>query len=256
MVEKNKPLELVKINNPEQTQITRESYFNYLQHNLDDYSEMEFTPAEAQKVTSHIRRLSTGSSAMTPMMCHGPQCPFASRCPLQQMDKAPIGKQCLIEVQLMKEFIVRAMNEYDVDPNSFTEVAYINELAEIEILMMRLNMSISRPENAELVIDQVIAIGQDGTPIIQKQASPFLDQKEKLLARRSKIVKLMVGDRQEKYKKEAALKVKLDKDPSSKMAQMRGRLESLSRATDTLLKEAEDKVQIGLSTPQDLIDGE
>jgi hypothetical protein len=250
---KNKNEELVKVT---PNQLTRDNYFNYLQHNLDDYSEMEFTPQEASKLTNHIKRLSTGASAMTPLVCHGPQCPFASRCPLQQMGKAPIGKQCLIEVQLMKDFIIRAMMEYDVDPNSFTEVAYINELAEIEVLLMRLNMSISRPENAELVIDQIVAIGQDGTPVIQKQVSPYQEQKEKLLARRSRVIKLMVGDRQEKYKKEAALKVKLDKDPSSKMAIMRGKLEALSSKLDQLSSEDPEESKERSVTPQDLIDNE
>jgi hypothetical protein len=145
------------------------------------------------------------------------------------------------------------MIEYDVDPNSFTEVAYVNELAEIEIMLMRLNMSISRPENAELVIDQVVAIGQDGTPIVQKQVSPFLEQKDKLLARRSRIVKLMVGDRQEKYKKEAALKVKIDKDPSSEMAKTRSRLEHVARAAKHYIDQSQTEQQVTLS-PQDLID--
>ena len=64
----------------------------------------------------------------------------------------------------------------------------------------------------------------------------------------------MVGDRQERYKKEAALKVKVDQDPSSQMAHMRGKLEALQRnltlaAGTSSPTEREEKI-----TPQDLID--
>lgn len=239
--------------------LTKSNYFRFLGHNLDDYDMIKLSPEEAKRIHTHLQKLSTGSTAMVPMYCAAHECPFASRCPLQQMGKAPLAKQCLIEVQLLKEFIVRYFEEFDVDPNNWTEIGYINELAEIMIMEMRLNMSLARKENAELVIDQVASIGQDGTPIIQKQLSPYMEQKERLANRRSKIVKLMVGDRQEKYKKEAALKVKLDADPSSRMAQMRSKLENLQRQLDNLSREVPEGGQLdqkGVVTPEDLIDAE
>lgn len=236
--------------------LTRTDFFRFIGHNLDDYDEIELTPTEARKIHTHLQKLSTGSTAMVPMYCGGPQCPFATRCPLQQMNKAPIGKQCLIEVQLMKEWIVRYFDEYDVDPNNFTEIAYINELAEIEILLMRLNMNIAKAENAELVIDQVAGFTNEGTPIVQKMLSPFMEQKERLQNRRSKIIKLMVGDRQEKYKKEAALKVKLDQDPSSKMATMRSKLENLQRQLDQFSSTPVGDIPKQGTSPQDLIDAD
>ncbi|MHA2380484.1 MAG: hypothetical protein ACXADS_14510 [Candidatus Thorarchaeota archaeon] len=243
----------------EEGKITRTDFFRFIGHNLDDYDEIELSPTEARRIHTHLQKLSTGSTAMVPMYCGGPQCPFALRCPLQQIDKAPIGKQCLIEVQLMKDWIIRYFDEYDVDPNNFTEIAYINELAEIEILLMRLNMNIAKVENAELVIDQVAGFTNDGTPIVQKMLSPFMELKDRLQSRRSKVIKLMVGDRQEKYKKEAALKVKLDQDPSSKMATMRGKLENLQRQLDQFSStpvEGSPAPKKEGTSPQDLIDAE
>jgi hypothetical protein len=210
--------------------LTRTEFFRFIGHDLDSYSDVQLLPEQAKRIHHHIQKLSTGSAAMVPLFCGGEKCPFKDRCPLFAIKKHPLGRQCLIEVQLMKEWIMRYFDEYDLDPNNFTEVGYVNELAEIEILLMRLNMIISRPENAELVIDQIVGMSNDGeTPLVQKQISPFMDQKEKLQNRRSKIIKLMVGDRQEKYKKEAALKMRIEEDPSSKMAAMRAKLEALSR---------------------------
>ena len=114
---------------------------------------------------------------------------------------------------------------------------------------MRLNMNLAKKENSELVLDQVVGIANDGeTPIIQKTISPFIELKDRLQNRKSKIIKLMVGDRQEKYKKEAALKIKIDADPSSKMSAMRAKLDSLSREMNSLDRQ-------GLS-PQEVIDAD
>lgn len=258
-IKKNRvPKEIVKLSGEAITkdgEKSRTTYFDFLDINLDDYSDLEFTRDQAHRISNHLRKLSTGSTAMIPLYCGGSTCPFSHSCPLQQIGRAPIGRRCLIESELIKEFVMRTVEEYDIDPANFTEVGFANELAEIEILLMRINQNLAKPEHAELVIDQTVGIGQDGTPLIQKQLSPFMEQKEKLYARRAKIIKLMVGDRQEKYKKEAALKVKVDQDPSSRMASMRSKLDQLSRTIDETENTNSIKEE-GFLSPQDLIDEE
>lgn len=238
----------------ESGKLTKTDYFKFLRHNLDDYSDIVYTPEEALRIQAHLQRLSTGSAAMVPLFCSGSECPFAQRCILQQMGKAPYGKQCTIELELMRDWTIRYFEEYDVDPNSFTEVAYINELAEIEIYLFRLNMNLAKAENAELVIEQSVGVDNMGNPILQKQLSPFMEQKEKLQNRRSKIIKLMVGDRQEKYKKEAALKIKLESDSSTRMSHVRERLDNLNRTLDKNI-DIDSPERVAISA-QDLIDEE
>jgi len=166
-----------------------------------------------------------------------------------------VTHNCLIEVQLMRDWIIKYVDEYGVDPNNFTEVAYVNELAEIEILLMRLNMNLAKADNASLIIDQEVNRAADGSPIVQKDVSPFMELKDRLQNRRSKIIKLMVGDRQEKYKKEAALKVKLETDPSSQMARMRKKIEELSRQLDNVSSNIVNTEQENVVRPEDLIGG-
>lgn len=236
----------------ESGKLTRSNYFRFLEHNLDDYTDIEFTPKEAAKVHNHLLKLSTGASAMIPLYCGGEICPFKERCVLFSMGKAPLGRQCLIEIELMRQWTVDFMEEFDIDPSVATEVGYANELAELAILERRVNMNLAKPTNAELVIDQIVGVDRDGDPIIQKQISPFIEMKEKMANRRSRIIKLMVGDRQEKYKMEAALKMKKEDDPSSKMAAMRTRIESLSRQLDKIDTEPTGG---GLS-PEDVINSQ
>jgi len=243
----------------EEGKLTRSRYFDFLRKDLDDYSDIEqaMTPAEARRISNHLRKLSTGSTAMIPMFCGGPSCPFADRCPLEQMKKAPIGRQCLIEVELMKVWTIQFISEYDIDPNNFTEIGYINELAEIEVLLMRLNQNLAKVENAELIIEQPVGISESGAPILAKVLSPFMEQKEKLYNRRSKVIKCMVGDREGKYKKEAALKIKLDSDASTQYAEMRSKLDKLKYELANF--EEADIVDDGTPppksiSPQDIID--
>ena len=126
------------------------------------------------------------------------------------------------------------------------------------VLEMRINMNLAKAENATGIIDQVMGVDREGDPIIQKQISPFLEMKERIGNRRSKIIKLMVGDRQEKYKKEAALKIRIDSDPSNQMSALRGKLESLKRELDNVSKEIPPQGEakspkLNILSPEDLI---
>lgn len=242
--------------------ITREQYYAFMRKDITDYTDLVFSPAEIEKVTAFVQKLSTGAWSFLPMVCAGDKCPAANRCPLQQIGKAPVGKSCLIETQLLNHWVAQYMEEYDVEPFNFTEVGYCNELAEIEILLLRINNNLSKPENAELMIEQAIGFSGDGEPIIQKQISPLVEQKDRLSNRRSRVIKLMVGDRQEKYKKEAALKIREAKDPSSNMADMRRRYEELSDKLEVVEVKtvlAENKINeidklTKVLTPENVID--
>lgn len=216
----------------------RTKFFKILAQDLDDYSDISFTKNEAIRINNHLSKLSTGSTAMVPLICGGSICPFAERCIFVEMGKPPIARACLLEVNMLKQYILEYMDDYEVDPDNFTELSYCNELAEIEVYLWRLNNNLAKPANAELVVDQPIGTDREGNPILQKHVSPFFDMKEKLLLRKSKIIKLMVGDRQERYKREAALKQKDSADTSSKQAEMRRRLEELTRKFDEISTES------------------
>lgn len=215
---------------------TKDGLLHILDQSFSDYSEIELTEAESAKLATTLKRLSTGASSFALLNCQGSACPFASRCPLVQMGKspervhgkAPVGQDCLLEATLLRDAATSYIQEYQVDPVNFTEVNIVTELAEIEVLLWRINMQLSTGENALLVIDQTVGFDREsGQPITQQQVSPLFEQKQKLAARKSKLTKLMVGDRQEKYKKEAALKQKPDADASSQMSDVKKQLQAL-----------------------------
>jgi len=228
--------------------LTKSQYFKFLDYDLDDYDDIYLTPSDARRLYNHLSRLSTGGAAVVPLYCAGDKCPFASSCPLQRAGRAPVLKVCPIEGQLIKEYTRRYANEFSIDPENWTEVGYVNELAEIDIYLIRLKQIIARPENAELVTEQAVGVTTDGRPIVQKQISPYLDQMERFQNRKSKIIKLMVGDRQEKYKKQAALKEKDSGDTSAKMSKVKSKLDALARRLTSIAPEED------IETPESLFD--
>lgn len=142
------------------------------------------------------------------------------------------------------------------------------EMAEIELLLWRINNGLAKPENAELVQDVIVGVDKQGEPLTRMETSALFEAKERLQARKTRMIKLMVGDRQEKYKREAALKVRDTEDPSTQTAQLRGRLQKLltqAKEVDLKLKEAEGSIievkptgqvpEDSPQTPEDLIEG-
>ena len=228
----------------ERNQLTRSDFINLITHDLDNYSGLSFTPDEAKEIRRQLRTMSTGAISMLPLVCAAEECPFASRCVFMKMGKIPRGNQCLIELNLLREWRVFYFDEYEVDPNSFTEVTIINELAELEVLLWRLNMSLSKPENAELIQENTVGVDKRGNPVTQKQPSSLLDARDKLLNRKSKLIKMMVGDRQEKYKRESALKRREEKDPSQTMSELRKKLEHIQRELNQKQKDLESKAGV------------
>ena len=255
----------------------KSNFFKFLDLQPDDYSDISFTPEEAKKIRGHLTHLSTGSAAAIPLYCGGAAvCPFSARCPFLKLDRerrrkdpnsdliTPIGRSCLVEVNLLNEWTRLYIQEYDIQEENFTEFMMVRELAEIELMLWRLNNNLAKPEHATLVQDTVVGIDREGNPLRRQEVTALFEAKERLQNRKSRLIKLMVGDRQEKYKKEAALKMKSEDDPSISSARLRGQIDNLlskARILDMQLKEAEGKVvdaeyHDAVQTPEDIIDVE
>lgn len=196
-------------------------------YSLDDYS-ASFSGDEAQKIRKRFQYLATGSLSALPLLC-APACPFRERCVFVEIDKQPLGKICLVESSLVREWVVGFLLEYEVPLDSLTDRYLVQELVELELLNFRINSILSLPENADLSVLENISFDREGNVLSNRVVNGLLELKLKLGARKDKIIKSMVGDRQEKYKKQAALKLREGGDPASLMSDMRRKLEQLQR---------------------------
>ncbi len=202
----------------------------------DDYSTQTFTSEEMDKIKRKLKSLSSGSSSSLPLRCAGATCPFSANCTFVELDKAPLGKTCLIEGSLLREWTIGFIMEYGVSPDSLTDRILVQELAELELILYRVNSILSLPEHGNLMAEENICADRQGNIISKTVVNGFLDLKLKIGARKDKIIKMMVGDRQEKYKKAAALKQRDEGSPSSSMAEMRKNLEKLKSDVGQLAK--------------------
>jgi len=257
----------------------KSNFFDFLKIQPDDYSDISWTPEEASRVKRQLQRLSTGASAALPLTCGGPVvCPFADRCPFVAEDKkrkqedplakaiTPVGKTCLVELNLLDEWTRLYIEEYDIEPDTFTEFQMVRELAEIELMLWRLNNNMAKPEHSQLVQETIVGFTKDQTPLTRWEISAFFEAKERLQNRKSRLVKLMVGDRQEKYKRDAALRTRSEDDPSISAAKLRSEIERvITQAKQYTLQQATseadiiDVKEVSSSSinvsPEDLIEG-
>ena len=216
--------------------ITRTDYFKIIKEPLDKYEGITLTPEEAESYRNYMHRLSNGTTARVPLIC-APVCPFRHQCPLFKMGKAPYTFQCPIERDMLGLQIQRYVQEYDIDPNSPTLLSMVEELAELSIYSERINQVLARPENATFTLEQTVGVTPNGTVLTRTEISPYWELKERIAARKSKLVKLLVGDPQEKYKRDAALRQRTREDPSQSMADLRAKIERIQKDADEVSSE-------------------
>jgi hypothetical protein len=240
--------------------LDRDTYENYLNIDLDEYNSISFSQEEINKIVKHFAKLKTGSTSMVPLICVGNQCPTKDECIFWKLGKPPVGKQCLVELSLLNSLILEYMDEYKVEPSSITERGFCQELAIIDIYLYRVNLQLAKPQNALMVTSQAVGIDKDGEAIFREEISPLAEYRDKLFNRKARIIKLMVGDPQEKYKKQAALKQKLDNDQSNNQADTSKKIKDLQRQLDQLYGNTapigSNRLSNGTLLPQDIIDSD
>ena len=247
-----------------------------------DTSGITLTEAEGESLSRAMSALKTGASAVIPLRCPGEAgCPFRENCPLVALDRKrkrdlaalddederigvsllsdspiPRGKPCLVEVALLNDWTQYYLEEYEVNEKSFTEFQMVRELAEIDLMMWRINNGMSKPEHASFTITQSLGINKQGDEITRVEVDPLFEVKERLSNRKSRLTKLLVGDRQEKYKREAALRTKSEDDPSISASRLRIEIEKLQRKAASLSENpgiSVTEITDAVLSPEDLI---
>lgn len=120
-------------------------------------------------------------------------------CPLQQEKKAPIGQDCWLEVNQIKYWMEKYIQEFEVDGNSLTDLHMIARLCEYDVLEMRATKYLKEHDQA-LLTDFISSYDEDGNPISNKTLSPAFELKERIDRMRSKTLKELMATREAKAK--------------------------------------------------------
>lgn len=162
-------------------------------------TEIKLTPVEAKAVRSALTaQIYLGDHASLPMVCCGPKCPIASTCPLQQIEKAPLGQRCPMEMALMGTWKAQYEQSLEADWNDKVERQAVMDLVEADILSARANGMIAVEG---FIMENAIGVSETtGEAILRKEKHIALEVKDMIHRRKERLLKSLILTREMKKK--------------------------------------------------------
>jgi hypothetical protein len=197
-----------------------------------------------EALSHYIDSASRGYVGSLGMICKGPNCPFISDCPLNNIGSSlPIGDKCPVENSMVTMWLNKHLKALGIeDPNdpihSF-DMDMLYELAGQELIRWRCSVHLS--DDPRLVSNQQVGATQQGEPIFADVINPVLEVMEKAGKNISKIREALVATR------EAQIKAgQLATDPTERAAELKKKanefIEKRRRANEKT-KDAEFEVK-------------
>lgn len=120
-------------------------------------------------------------------------------CQLHKMNKAPVGAPCIYEQDYLRSQTERYFEEFNVQPDSPTEMQMVAELAEIDLYERRVTQILSLTHQ-DFSQEDLMGFDAGGNMIARDDISRYLNIKEKLKNRRSKLLESLMATRKERAK--------------------------------------------------------
>lgn len=186
--------------------------------NLDGYDEYlsRLPKADVTRIKNRINAYKTGVYASAPIVCYGPEkCPFIAKCPIPTLNSSgeldlgedymyPIGMECLMEREIVREQTLQYVQYLNVDPNNPVEMSIVNELALIELYKNRCVLVLSqgdkRGQGRDFLMVDVIGFNENGDKAETTKLHPVTEMIEKLERRKERWFERLVETRDSKAK--------------------------------------------------------
>lgn len=205
-------------------EISKTKYFDMISVDSSKYNDITFSPEEAKSISMSLRRMSTGINAAIPMNCTGNQCPFARTCPYVEINKAPLGRPCLVESQLVEYWTKQFIEEFEVDLANITELHLVSELAEFNIYEKRITQYLA-DRHPTLMQDVISGVDPAGNIIENQEISRAFDLKERIKRNRMKVLESLMATRKERVK--LKLETNQGNSTAEKMSDLKRKLQSV-----------------------------
>ena len=206
--------------------ITKDKFMSKLAPQYEKYPEIQLTEAEAIKVKSAMNSMTAGVNAAVPLTCTGHACAFKNTCPYYQINKAPLGRPCLVESQLIEYWTEEYLNEFSVDPSKLTEMHLVSELAELNIYEMRITKYIAE-NHQTLLQDIVTGVDPAGNIITNLDVSKSFELKDRIKKQRMKVLEALMATRRERVK--AVVQVAQTNTTAQKISELKQQMEKISK---------------------------
>lgn len=213
--------------------MTKKEFLDKLEVDHDRYVDLKFSEKEVSVIKKRMNASSAGVSSAVPMICMGSSCPFANSCVYIELDKAPLGRECLIEAQLISYWVEQYMEEFDVQASRPSEVHLVSELAELNAYEMRITKYLA-DKNPTLLQDYETTNSM-GDTITNKEVSKAFEVKERLKKNRMRILEALMATR-EKRAKIAVHLASQGGESTNKFADLAERMTQLKKDMETIKK--------------------
>ncbi|MGL4820904.1 MAG: hypothetical protein ACRC5C_13120 [Bacilli bacterium] len=155
-----------------------------------------------------------GLYAAIPMVCKGQECPYASVCPLISGGQDPSGSRCPLEIGLILKRYEEYVHEFGVSEGDVVDMSMIKDLIDYDVQLFRAENKIAM--EGDFVEDVIISVTEQGKEITAPQISKAAEYKERIMAKKHKVLQLMHSTRSDK----AGDKLTITLDPSSYAAKL------------------------------------
>lgn len=190
------------------------AYMNVQKEELPSSWKLSEQGIEAIKFGVAMNKTKHGMYASIPMLCKAEECQYADICPILDQGYNPKGERCPLEISLILTNFDSYKKEFETKDDDIVDMSFIKDLIDCDIQLMRAENKMAL--EGDFVQDNVVGMGEDGEPIVQKQISKASDYKERIMTKKHKILELMHSTRKDK----AGSKLTMTMDPSSYAASL------------------------------------
>lgn len=172
---------------------------------------------QAIEIAKRLRNTKHGMYASVPIICKAEGCPYADSCELQQMQLAPYGEKCPMEIAAIEDLFARYCDDMNInaeDPRQQVDAILVKEVVDIDISMLRCDKKMA--VSADFIIEQIVGMTDEGEAMSRQELHPLTEYKEKLRAQKYKTLNLLNSTRKDKE----GSKTTVVFDPSERAAQM------------------------------------
>lgn len=137
-----------------------------------------------------------GMYSSIPIICKGKDCVYAQFYPEIHDDSLTEGERCPVEIALIISKYDAYSKELEIEESNAVDRSMIKDLIDCDVQLLRAENKMAI--EGDFVKDVTIGISDDGDPIQQEQISKAAEYKEKIQAKRNRVLELLNSTRKDK----------------------------------------------------------
>ena len=169
-----------------------------------------------------------------PMLCQGVKCPYASVCPLIDMDQQPDGERCPLEIAMILKRYDEYCSEFRIDETNIVDMSLVKDLIDFDVQVFRAENRMA--VDGDFIEEVVVSVTDKGETITNPQISKASEYKERIMSKKHKVLELMNSTRKDK----AGDKLTVQLDPSSYASQLMQQMNTMSSSKKVIEADYEE----------------